>query len=286
MPKVSVILPVYNNHRTVAGAVRSILDQSFTDFELLVVNDGSNDGTDAVLAAVSDARVRIISDGKNLGLPRRLNQVVAMAEGQYIARMDADDIAFPDRLQKQADYLDAHTDIDVLAMRAIVFDDSKSLLGLMPFAAHHADICRRPWSAFPMPHPTWMVRRSWFDKYHYAIPEIWRAEDQDILLRGHQDSCYACLPDVGLCYRQNIFSFPKVGMARRSLLRAQLSYFLGRGQYAYSTLSLIGFVVKTASDIVHLFKSHGKPYIKSNFCTDFPAGSDKTARDLLNNYGA
>lgn len=251
-PYVSVILPVYNNERTIAAAVGSILNQSFTNFELIIVNDGSTDKTAEYLSSLSDSRIRIIGDHNNQGLPKRLNQAVRESRGVYIARMDADDISFPERLTKQVAFLDAHPDVDLVAGRAVVFDDAGKIHGLLAYAARHAEITKRPWNTIPMPHPTWMMRKSWITKFFYALPEVWRAEDQDLLLRAHTSSVYACMPDVVLCYRQGAFNFKKTALARRNLLKAQLSYFLSRSEGISAGLSFFVFVVKTVMDLTHI----------------------------------
>ena len=249
-PYVSVILPVYNNERTIAAAVQSILNQTYTDFELIIVNDGSTDKTAEYLSSLNDPRVRIIGDQTNQGLPRRLNQAVAESRGVYIARMDADDVAFPERLAKQVEYLDSHRNVDLVAARAVVFNDAGELFGLLPYAATHTEITKNPWNAIPMPHPTWMMRKKWIEKYLYALPEVWRAEDQDLLLRAHKESVYACLPDVLLCYRQGGFNFKKTALARRCLFKAQQEYFLSRNDYKSAFLSLLILGAKTFKDVI------------------------------------
>ncbi len=252
-PKMSVLLPVFNNEKTIAQAIRSILHQTFSDFELIIINDGSSDGTIDILKTFDDSRIKIIGGSENIGLPRRLNQGISEAQGIYIARMDADDVAFADRFQKQVDYLDVHPEIDVLATRAIIFNNEHQLLGLLPFTRYHAEIISRPWNAIPMPHPTWMVRRSWYQKYQYTIPEIWRAEDQDILLRAHHDSVYECLPDVLLCYRRTDPNFSNIRSARWYWLKAQLGYFLNHRQITYILLSILVFGFKSIYDISRKF---------------------------------
>src|SRR3712207_3488429 len=104
MPAVSIVLPVYNAAAYVAEAVRSVLAQTLGDFELILINDGSTDGSRDVLATFHDHRVRLI-DQPNQGLVATLNRGVREARGQWIARMDADDISLPGRFAAQLDYL-------------------------------------------------------------------------------------------------------------------------------------------------------------------------------------
>lgn len=109
MPRVSVLMSVYNGARYVSAAVESILQQSFRDFEFIIVDDASNDQTPMILAAYArqDRRIHLITNAENLGLTRSLNRGLAQTVGEYIARQDADDISDPDRLAKQVALLDS-----------------------------------------------------------------------------------------------------------------------------------------------------------------------------------
>lgn len=231
MPLLSVLLPCRNGGRTLAFAIRSVLGQTFDDFELLLLNDGSSDDSVAIARSFGDARVRILGDGIGRGLPCRLNEGVAAARGRYIARMDADDVCFPERFARQVAFLDASPEVDLVGCRAVVFRDSGEVVGLLPFASDHDSLCARPWRNIPLAHPTWMGRRTWFTAHLYRIPEVYRAEDQELLLRSYPDSRYACLDDVLLGYRQGSFQLQRTLVARRALLAAQLGFFFQRGQW-------------------------------------------------------
>src|SRR5262249_10266218 len=114
-PKVSVAMSVHNGERFLAEATDSILGQTFRDFELILVDDGSTDGSGAIADAYQrkDTRVRVIHQHK-FGLVAALNQACEQARGEYIARMDADDVAIPDRLVRQVAFMDAHPEVAVL----------------------------------------------------------------------------------------------------------------------------------------------------------------------------
>ena len=117
-PKTSVVMPMYNAERYVAGATGSILAQTFTDFEFVIVNDGSTDRSLEIVRHYErlDARVRVLSR-PNTGIVGALNDGLSLARGEYIARMDADDIAYPHRLERQATYLDDHPDCVAVGRR-------------------------------------------------------------------------------------------------------------------------------------------------------------------------
>lgn len=130
-PKVSAILPVYNGERYLREAMDSILGQTFTDFELIVVNDGSSDGTNSILASYGDRRVRVL-DRPHAGLVPALNLGVLAARGEYLARMDADDRSAPDRFARQVAALDSDPKVAVVTGEVERMDESGAPLGLHP----------------------------------------------------------------------------------------------------------------------------------------------------------
>ena len=118
-PAISLIMSVYNGEDYLREAVESVLNQTFTDWELIVINDCSTDSTADILAdfAARDARVKVYPNEVNLRLPSSLNRALTIAQGKYVARMDADDICLPDRLQKQYAYMEANPDVALASCR-------------------------------------------------------------------------------------------------------------------------------------------------------------------------
>ena len=112
-PQITVLMPVYNVSLYVKEAVESILNQTFADFELLIINDGSKDHTRDKVLKITDERIRFVENEVNIGLANTLNRGIELAKGKYIARMDGDDISVLNRLQKQFDFLESHPDIDI-----------------------------------------------------------------------------------------------------------------------------------------------------------------------------
>lgn len=249
-PPISVLLPVRNGERTIVSAARSILEQTFENFELVVLDDGSTDRTAALVRGLDDPRVRLISDGRQLGLTARLNQGVDLARGRYLARMDGDDLSFPDRLKRQLEFLETHPDIDLVGCRAAVFRNDGSIVGFLPFRQTHEAICAHPWRSIPLPHPTWMGRSAWFRKHRYLVPEVRRAEDQELLLRSCLESRFACLDETLLAYRQGAYSVASTLVARRHLLRVQLHTFMQRQQWANALLAAMSVGIKVAVDVI------------------------------------
>ena len=113
MPKISVIMPAYNAERYIREAIDSILRQTWSDFELIIIDDGSTDSTAAIIAGYTDNRIRFCPNAQNMGVAATLNRGLELACGAYVARMDADDISLPERFAKQAAYLDAHPNVTV-----------------------------------------------------------------------------------------------------------------------------------------------------------------------------
>lgn len=250
MPEVSVLLPVRDGARTLALAMASVLEQSFGDFELLLLDDGSADASPDIALGFGDPRVRLLRDGLKRGLAARLNQGIAAAAGRYIARMDADDVCFPERFARQVARLNAERTLDLLACRALVFDDSGAATGLAPHRLTHEALCARPWNGFYLVHPSWMGRTGWFRRHRYQIPELARAQDQELLLRAYPDSRFAVLDEILLGYRMGPIAFGKTLLARRCLLGAQIARFAQRRQWRYLLLATLAATLKLPRDLL------------------------------------
>ncbi|MGN6725846.1 MAG: glycosyltransferase family 2 protein [Tepidisphaeraceae bacterium] len=203
MPKVSVILPAYNSERYIGAAVQSILDQTFGDFEFIIVNDGSTDGTEAILRkfAGRDSRIKLISR-PNTGYVRALNEAAEHASGTYVARMDGDDIALPERFARQVAYLDAHPEAVIVGTSYDLIDHRGRRLRTQHQPTDDAALQRDCLAGTtPLCHPTTMFRRSSFEQAGRYDEAFYPAEDLNLWLRLGEIGQLACLPDVLLRYR-------------------------------------------------------------------------------------
>ena len=218
-PLVSVVMSFHNARDTLLHAIRSLLWQTYPHWELILLDDGSNDGSAELAKAVEDPRIRLYGDSLCRGLPVRLNQGVSLARGQYLARMDADDVAFPERFAKQVAYLQNHPEVDLLATAALLVNANDQAIGLLTAAQSHEEICRRPWHGFPMPHPTWMGHAEWFRQNLYDEGAL-KAQDQELLYRTYRKSNFAGLSDALLGYRCGKISMQKSLSGRGTYLRA------------------------------------------------------------------
>jgi glycosyltransferase involved in cell wall biosynthesis len=127
-PKVTVFIPVYNRAKYVSVAIDSILAQSFTDFELLLIDDGSTDGSAEIVRSYTDPRVRLVCNEGNLGIPKTRNKGVQLARGEYFAVLDSDDYTYPHRLEKQVAFLDRHEDYAAVGSWTAAMDDKGRFL--------------------------------------------------------------------------------------------------------------------------------------------------------------
>jgi glycosyltransferase involved in cell wall biosynthesis len=212
-PLVSIGMPVFNCEKTLRIAVRSILNQTYSNWELILIDDGSSDKTLEIANSFQDPRIKVVNDGLNQRLQIRLNQAIVLSNGKYFARMDGDDVSYPERLQRQVEYLEKHPEIDLLGTAGMNFDDSGLAIGVMVPKETHAEICAHPWTQFPIAHPTWMGKLEWFQKFQYRRDAI-RMEDYDLLLRSYQTSQFASLPEILFGYRVTFFSLEKVLSSR------------------------------------------------------------------------
>lgn len=120
---ITVLMSVYNAEEYLGSAIDSILNQTYGDFEFIIINDGSSDKSKDIIRSFSDKRIKLIDNDKNSGLIFSLNKGIDNASGKYIARMDADDISLPTRFQKQFDYLESNNDIALVGSTAILIDE-------------------------------------------------------------------------------------------------------------------------------------------------------------------
>jgi glycosyltransferase involved in cell wall biosynthesis len=246
-PLVSIAMPVRNCEKTIAAAVRSILLQTFTDWELLIFDDGSTDNTFGELKSFNDRRIHMHRDEQCKGLPARLNQSIAMAAGEYFARMDGDDISYPRRLDMQLNFLRSNREIDLVGGGVIVFEEGGHVIGKRIPSASHMEICCRPEAGFPIAHPTYCGKRSWFEHYGYSARMI-RGQDQDLLLRAYRDSHFSNLSRVVLGYREQL-NTRKILQGRSQFARNIFSEFRQRKQ---TLRGLAGFAEQSLKGVVDI----------------------------------
>jgi glycosyltransferase involved in cell wall biosynthesis len=247
-PFISIGMPAFNCQETLAVAIRSILNQTYQNWELLVAEDGSSDGTLEVARSFSDPRIRVSADDSHKGLVSRLNQAVVMSRGEYFARMDADDVAYPGRLERQIEYLQQHREVDLVGCRMLMFKGDGVAFGCRPTPETHEAICREPTNGFRIAHATLMGRTSWFRAHPYD-PNNPRAEDQVLLLRSHATSHFACLPEILYGCREDQLLLRKILVGRYGFAKGVLWEFWGRRKYLTATGAVLKQLCKAHVDV-------------------------------------
>ncbi len=198
-PKVSVVMAVYNGERYLRQAIDSILSQTFTDFEFIIIDDGSTDSTADIVHSYGDPRVRRMKNAENLGLARSLNIGFDTASGEYIARMDSDDVSLPERLQKQVTYMDEHPEIAASGTWARDIDQEGNMIGLrcVPLG-NRMDYDF--WRPSPLIHPSTIIRVAHLGDLRYDS-KIKYAQDYDLWLRLRKKYKLDNLGEYLLLYR-------------------------------------------------------------------------------------
>lgn len=200
-PRVSVIMPVYNAEVFIAQAIDSILEQTFKSFEFIIINDGSTDASLKIIRSYNDPRIRVVSR-KNKGLVATLNEGIKLARGEYIARMDADDISYPDRFSQQVVYLDKNKDIDLVGSQIITMDEAGNMSkGIVSKPIDPEDVRLLLGHGSIIAHPTVMMKLHSVKEVGGYREKYWPAEDYDLWLRMAEHGELANLPSVLLKYR-------------------------------------------------------------------------------------
>ncbi len=157
-PLITIAMPVYNAGAYLRPAIVSILQQTIADWELLVIDDGSTDGAVDAIGDLRDSRIRILRDGRNRGLAARLNEAIDIARGRFLARMDQDDISYPERLATQLAMLEQNPELDLVVVRCLAIDAEGEAVGTMPVALTHDDVVRETVARI-LPSPSDVVRQ-------------------------------------------------------------------------------------------------------------------------------
>lgn len=202
MPEISVVMPAYNASRYIHEAIESILNQSFEDFEFIIIDDASEDNTSEIIKSYKDSRIVFLQNQKNLGVARTLNRGIDGAKGRYIVRMDADDISVPRRMERQLGFMEVHPEIGISGgwvqlfgigppSKARVPTDPQEIYAYMLFET-------------PMWHVTAIMRRELLEKYQLRYdPTFSRSEDYDLWRRAIQHFHIANIAEVLVRVREH-----------------------------------------------------------------------------------
>lgn len=196
---VTIGLPFYNAEKYLALAIESVLQQTYTDWELLLLDDGSTDNSLSIAEsyAQKDSRIRVLSDSKNRKSGYRHNQAAQLTKTKYLAKMDADDIMHPNRIARQVEILETHSEIDVLGTNAYIINDDNKVIG----TRYPIDSEERLERVKDFMQPTIMAKTEWFLTNPYDTEAI-RLEDAELWYRTHSKYHFVRLNEPLLFYRE------------------------------------------------------------------------------------
>lgn len=197
---ISVIIAAYNAEKTIGSTIFSLLNQTWEEFEIIIVDDASRDKTVEVVQSFSDPRIILLRNKINMkqGLARNIG--IGHARGEFIAINDADDLSMPNRLEKQVNFLLQRPEVDLVGTNAYLFNQTGKIIGELSInGRNHQELTERINWKIPLIHPSIMGRATWFRKYpyrHYA-----RSQDRDLFFRSYKNSFYANIPEFLYAYR-------------------------------------------------------------------------------------
>lgn len=232
-PTLTVGIPFFNAEKGLLDSVRSVFAQTFHDWELILVDDGSTDSSLDIARSIDDPRVKLLpADGKNRRLPARLNQITETAKGDFIARMDADDLCHPKRFEMQLEYLSRHPEVDVVGSAACVLNNQGQPDRKIQVALNHEEIFRNKYkTGVSIVHPSIMGKAQWFRRWPYDETNV-RCEDYELWLRSCKNSVFANLPDL-LFFRDEFSSFQISKYAKSKNSAAKVICKYGPGEIGY-----------------------------------------------------
>lgn len=219
---ITIGIPFFNNEKTLDLAIKSVINQTYKEWELLLINDGSTDSSiDIVNYYIkNDPRIKLINDGYNRGLVFRLNQIIEISNFELIARMDADDIMLPHRLEKQIEIFNLNKDIDIVASAVYTIDEKNLPIGkrdIKPISLNKpSDIFFKT----ILVHPTILVKKNWYKVNKYD-DQFLRAEDFELWCRSFQKTKFYRIEEPLLLYREgnvNIKNYNKSMASVRKVL--------------------------------------------------------------------
>ena len=192
-PKISVIMSVFNGSKFLSDAIQSILNQTFKEFEFIIVDDGSTDNSLNIIRSFesADSRIKVISK-LNEGLAKSLNAAISVSKGKFIARMDADDISYENRLEKQYEYMQKNKSIDLCGCSMDIIDELGNVTSEKIQISNIDDIQKKRYFQSPILHITFFGKKSFFVKHNGYREQFKYAQDYDLVLRGINTGAKIC----------------------------------------------------------------------------------------------
>lgn len=235
-PKVSVIMAVHNGEKYLIEAIESIVNQEFSDFEFIIINDGSNDQTNNIINSYNDRRIVYLIEKTNIGQTKALNKGIMISQGRFIARMDADDISLPKRLSRQVGFLEKNKDVSVVGSWHQEIDENgrrirNRKLPTDPVSIKAGLITSSPMNWYCISHPTVMFRREAVVNSGLYNERYFISQDYELWIRISKKYLLANIPEILLKFRTHKDSLTrsKIRLSRlevEDIIRSNISYYL------------------------------------------------------------
>jgi len=270
IPSVSVVMSVYNSDRYLRESVESILNQTFTDFEFIIIDDGSTDDTYGILQEYSntDNRVKVVSR-ENRGLVYSLNEAIDLAKGEYIARMDGDDISLPDRFEKQVAHLNQNDDVVAVGTRIVLIDECGRPLMEWNHKHSHDEIVPRLLigDGSALTHPAVMMRKAAVIEIG-GYDEIFQvSQDLDLFIKLSEIGKLENLPEVLLYWRQHSesinSSYSHLWTEKKRKAVKHAIYRRGNYNFAYDLVRMHKEIIPDNNSTVRAKKARRNRYYKT-----------------------
>jgi glycosyltransferase involved in cell wall biosynthesis len=202
-PVISVVMSVYNGQKYLRESIESILGQTYGNFEFIIINDGSTDSTREIILSYNDPRIRLIDNGENIGLTKSLNKGLRIARGEYIARMDADDVSMPARFESQLDFLNHHRDYAVVGTFLKAINEDSKVIFTIEKPIQHADIREFLNKDNCIGHGSAMIRKACLQDVGFYDESIRKSQDYELWLRISQNYRLANIPQYLYMWRNH-----------------------------------------------------------------------------------
>jgi glycosyltransferase involved in cell wall biosynthesis len=230
-PLVSVTSAFYNTGISMLDMIKSVFAQTYSQWELILLDDGSTDNSLEIARSIVDPRVKVFTNGQNMGRSYSLNRLTELSNGKYIARMDSDDLCSPARLEKQVQFMESHPDVDVVSTGICYLDEKDRPIGHSHSCETHEHICQYPGRGIKICHGAILGKKKWFEQNKYN-ETIKYAVDFDILLRSYEHSAFANISEPLYYYKLSLsFNLKKQFIARRNSANVLAKHFMTKKDY-------------------------------------------------------
>lgn len=214
-PEITVLMSVYNGEKYLREAIESILNQTYKNFEFLIINDGSTDSSRDIILSYNDPRIQLVDNEQNIGLTRSLNKGLKLARGEYIARMDADDISMPERLGKEVAFLDQNKNVGLVGTYYLMINENGKALHTIKCLTEGGELKDKLLIGNQFGHGSVMFRAECIEKVGLYREEFKSAQDYDLWLRIADFFDVANIPEVLYNWRLNFNSVSVVRKVRQ-----------------------------------------------------------------------